>query len=171
MDILLEQKRYQKGLDYFEQHHKSMEFDLYTYTTALRHVKNILSDFNFNNKTSDLKYFDKKDNKNKNSNRKVSDFYDTYNQKINYIKKTVDIKIKELTEKDKDSKIPKGDTENYFATLMDSFIALKDHEQAKKVFKDYSLKDESSFVSLMKIYTIEKNLDMALSSFLTLKKK
>jgi pentatricopeptide repeat protein len=170
MDILLEQKRYQKGLDYFEQHHKSMEFDLYTYTTALRLVKNILSDFNFNNKTADLKYFDKENkNKNKNlSNRKVSDFYEDYNQRINYIKKTVDIKIKETIEKD--NKIPKGDSENYFASLMDSFIALKDHEQAKKVFKEYSLKDESSFVSLMKIYTIEKNLDMALSSFLTLKK-
>lgn len=176
MDILLEQGRSELGLSHFEKVHKTLEFDIYTFTTALKIIRNILNNYHYNNKTKDLESFKKNNfNNNKKFNNKhqtKNDYYTIYNEKINYIRKYVEEKVNEIKEeKLKDNVIySKGEYENYISSLIDAFISLKDHDQAKNIFKNYSPREEASYVSMIKIFTIEKNLNNALNTFLTLKK-
>jgi len=174
MDILLDQGRAEKGLQHFNSVHKTIEFDIYTYSTALKIIRNILNSYHFNNKTRDFNSFKNKNsykNKKNNNWKKNDDCYSIYNEKINYIRKYVEEKVKDNKETElKSSTFSKAEYENYISALIDAFISLKDHDQAKNIFKNYSPKEEASYVSMIKIYTIEQNLDSALNIFLTLKK-
>lgn len=151
MDIYSDQNRFEKALIHFEDSHRNLDFDIYTYTTVLKTIKCILSDFHYNNKTRDLTSF----KSNKRSNDK--DYYIVYSQKISYIKSIVEKQIsnKKCTLRQLGSSI---DVESYISSLIDAYIALKENEKAKQVFYDFSPKEESSFISIIKLYTHEKNI-------------
>ena len=164
MDILIDQNRFEKALNYFEDTHKHLEFDIYTYTTALRVIKKILKEYHYNNKTKDLNSF-----KNKNKSKFEKDYYNIYLEKISYVISAVEkvIKEKNCLLKDLGTIV---DTEAYISAIIDAYIALKENEKAKQVFKDLSPIEESSFISLIKLYTVEKNLNQCLEVFLSYKK-
>lgn len=171
MDILFEQKRTEKALSYFEDIHKSLEFDIYTYTTALRIVRSLLNDFHYKNKTDKTSKSKTQQHNMKAS--KAKEVYQKYNSKINYIKELVDSKLKEKNDDSRDSKEQvhfRAEVEAFYSALLDAFLSLKDFDQAKIAFNEYSPQDEASFVTMIRIYTFESNLKQALEMFLSLKK-
>lgn len=162
IDILVDQNRLEEALDHFDKVHKNIQFDLYTYTICLRIYKTLLNNYHYNTKTTNFS----KNNSSKN------DIYEKYNAKINYIRNVVDEKMKEYLSKHSLSHkegISRSDYETYIATLLDTYIALRDNEQAKNAFNDYKPKDEGAYVSMIRIYTLEKNLKKALDIFTSLK--
>lgn len=162
IDILVDQNRLEEALNHFEKVHKNIQFDLYTYTICLRIYKTLLNNYHYNTKTTNFS----KNNSSKN------EIYEKYNSKINYIRNLVDEKMKEYLSKHSLSHkegISRSDYETFIATLLDTFIALRDNEQAKNAFSEYKPKDEGAYVSMIRIYTLEKNLKKALDVFTSLK--
>lgn len=170
LNILHEQNRNDAALNYFDFFHRTCEFDIYTFTIALRIIRSIVNDFHYNRKT-DKTISTGNYNYSRTSNKQLFNYLSKYSDKISVIKDFVDKKLNEIKDsQDHRLQVPKGDFEGYVSGLIDAFIALKDHESAKKAFVQYSPHDEASFVSLIRVYTIEKNLKLAIESFLSLKK-